>query len=327
MTRFLHPIVPDRPAKPRSRGLTHAVDHLVGIQDVHAPQILEFVDVVKIGWGLPALLTPVDIKRRIAAYHHQDVQVSSGGTLTEYAMLKRAFEPYLGQLAQAGFDIVELSESRLNLSASEKGRALAQARQHGLEVAIKVGRKNPREQLNPQELKRKLEEAAALEAWKVVIEAGEGLGVALFGTDGQLREEALDLVCSTFGPERVIFEAPLRHQRGALIFRLGPEVNIGGVPLGEVPTLETQRLGVMSGETFGLVRVTGGIPGGPAAKFVHFLITTRSPVSQEEIIRISGLPRRTVQAALERLRGGGLIMEEPDLEDLRRKLYRPAPRV
>jgi len=327
MRRFLHGIVPVRPGKPRDRGITHAVDHLFAVPQVQAPQLFEFVDVVKIGWGLPALFTTATLKARIDRYHRMGVRVSSGGTLTEYAMLRNSLDEYLHELTRAGFDIVEFSESRLRLSSVERRRIVGRARDRRLEVALKVGRKNPREQLSSVELRRGLEEAASLDVWKVVLEAGEGYGVSLFGPDGQLRGDALDMVCSAVEPSRIIFEAPLRPQRGALIFRLGPDVNLGAVPLSEVPALETQRLGVMSGETFGLVMAPATAKGGPAAKFIHFLISTRGPVGQEELIRVSGLPRRTVQTALEKLRSAGLVTEEPDMQDLRRKLYRPVPRA
>lgn len=325
MTNFLHEIVSKRQKKPRETGLTHAVDHMEMPPESYGPNTFEFVDVVKIGWGLPALLDIEDLKQKIAAYHRFEVKVSSGGTLTEYAMMKKHFEKYLNELSAAKFDVVEISESRLNLSLSEKKKAILSAKSRNLDVAVKIGRKNPKEQLSSFELKKKLDEAAALDAWKIVIEAGEGFGVALFGEDGQLKSETLDLICSTINPERVIFEAPLRHQRGALIFRLGADANIGGISLGEVPALETQRLGIMSGETFGLVKRSKNILGGPAAKFVYFLISTRSPIGQEELIRMSNLPRRTVQSALEKLRGADLIIEEPEPSDLRRKVYRPVP--
>ena len=35
--------------------------------------------------------------------------------------------------------------------------------------------------------------------------------------------------------------------------------------------------------------------GGPATKFVYFIIKFHHPVDQTELIRLSGLPRRTVQ--------------------------------
>ena len=44
-------------------------------------------------------------------------------------------------------------------------------------------------------------------------------------------------------------------------------------------------------------------------------------MDQEGIIRFSGLSRRTVKYALQRLKGENLVSESFEFSDLRRKLY------
>jgi phosphosulfolactate synthase len=320
----LHELAEHRPRKPRATGMTHAVDLLSVSVGQDLPFVFDFVDVVKIGWGLPVLLRPDELKRRVAWYSGHKVEVSTGGSLTEYALLKDRWPTYLDGVRRAGFDFVEVSESRIALSPGAKRRLLADAAKAGLRAAVKVGRKNPKEQLSLRDLQAKLAEAVALEPELVVVEAGEGLGVTLFDSAGELRGEVLQAIEETATGVPVVYEAPQRRQRGALIVRLGSDVNLGGVPLLEVPELETQRLGIMSGETFGLGLKAGDVAGSPAVKFVHYLVAAHGPIGQDGLIRMSGLPRRTVQAALETLRRGRHVAEEPDLADLRRKQYRRA---
>ena len=61
--------------------------------------------------------------------------------------------------------------------------------------------------------------------------------------------------------------------------------------------------------------------GGPATKFVYFIIQFHHPVDQTELIRLSGLPRRTVQGVIEDLKRQSLIIESAGIEDARRKVY------
>ena len=65
------------------------------------------------------------------------------------------------------------------------------------------------------------------------------------------------------------------------------------------------------------------VGGGPAAKFIYYLINTKYPIEQSDLISITHLPRRTIQSAIEELRAQGFILERNSLEDTRRKVYYP----
>ena len=61
--------------------------------------------------------------------------------------------------------------------------------------------------------------------------------------------------------------------------------------------------------------------GGPATKFVYFLIKSHHPIDQSELIRFSDLPRRTIQGVIEDLKHQGLIVESAGTDDARKKFY------
>jgi phosphosulfolactate synthase len=65
--------------------------------------------------------------------------------------------------------------------------------------------------------------------------------------------------------------------------------------------------------------------GGPATKFVYFLIKSHHPIDQSELIRISDLPRRTIQGVIEELKRQGLIIESAGTDDARKKFYDLVP--
>ncbi len=54
-----------------------------------------------------------------------------------------------------------------------------------------------------------------------------------------------------------------------------------------------------------------------------YLINTKYPIEQSDLINITHLPRRTIQSAIEDLRDQGFIIERNSLDDTRRKVYFP----
>jgi phosphosulfolactate synthase len=63
--------------------------------------------------------------------------------------------------------------------------------------------------------------------------------------------------------------------------------------------------------------------GSPAAKFVYFVIRSKHPIDQVELMNLTNLPRRTVQSAVDELKTQGMIIERSSLEDARKKVYSP----
>jgi len=83
-----------------------------------------------------------------------------------------------------------------------------------------------------------------------------------------------------------------------------------------------QRLGLTI-ETLGVSPPVQNVQGSPAAKFVYHLIKLEHPIDQPTLIQRSGLPKRTLQAALSYLVDSGLVREVSDMSDLRRHKYTP----
>ncbi len=60
------------------------------------------------------------------------------------------------------------------------------------------------------------------------------------------------------------------------------------------------------------------ILGGPSVKFIYFIIKPFHPIDQSELMRISELPRRTIQASIKELNIQGVIFEILDHMDARK---------
>jgi phosphosulfolactate synthase len=310
--------------RPRTVGVTHVLDRLHGLSFDEIRPLATYIDVVKVGWGLPLLLSREDLRRRIRFFHDIGVEVSTGGTLLEYAVVRDRALTFLDEARELGFDLVEISDGIIDLSEAQVERLHGEATRRGLDVYIEVGKKNPQNQLSLRETLDRVERARQLKPRKVILESREsGRGVGIFDGEGGIKWDWVRTILADNPLEELLFEAPQEAQQIALLMELGAETNLGNVAFGSVAPLASQRLG-LRGDTFGSLRSSRSVKGPPATKFLYFLLETYRGLDQSELVRLSRLPRRTVQSALEELRRQGLIREGVSLVDSRRREYRLA---
>lgn len=309
--------------KPRQEGLTCTVDRLQGVDKENFAIIAPFVDVVKIYGALPLLASREGLAKKIKFYHDFGVRVSTGSTITEFAIAENALERFAKEAAALGFDIVEIGESGADMPVEQKRKVTEAVRSAGLQFHWKVGRKDPRHQLDADATAAKIDEAIKLGSKKVVIEANEGAGVGIYDEKGGVRWSFVGAITSRHPPSTFIFEAPLEPQQSALIAEFGQRVNLAEVHQDAVALVESQRRGFLAKSAFGVSYGRKDPEGGPAPKFIYYLIKTKNLIEQGELIALSRLPRRTVQAAIEELKKQGLVVERNSLEDARKKVYQP----
>lgn len=311
-----------REGKPRDKGLTFAVDNIAFNDRDYFNQGAEYIDSVKIGQSLPLILDRSKLVERIRFFHDCGIKVQSGGTLIQVAYKKRILPQVLERLKSLGFDTVEISESATEIPRETKLDIVSLVRKLSMDYIFEVGRKDPGRPQATAQLISKMEEAFELKSPKVIVEAGNGRGVGIFDSQGEIIWNSLNDMVGRFGPPSLVFEAPLVSQRIALTLEFGPNVNLAGLPIDSVLTLEMQRLGLTT-ETLGVAPPVQSVQGSPASKFVFHLIKTEHPIDQQALIQRSGLPKRTLQAALSYLVERGFVREVPDMSDLRRHKYTP----
>jgi len=311
-----------REGKPRERGLTFASDELKILDRVMLGEAAEYLDTVKIGKSLPLLVDRAKLVERIRYYHDLGIRVQSGGTLLQVAYRKKIVPQVLERLRALGFDTVEISESAVDFPREAKEKILDEIRKLSLGYLFEVGKKDPSRPTPVSYIINKVEEALELQSPRVLIEAGAGYGVGIYNSAGEIIWDALNEVVGRFGPPQLVLEAPLESQRIALTLEFGPNVNLAGAPVDEILQLEMQRLGLTT-ETLGVSQPVQSVQGSPASKFVYHLIKSEHPIDQQTLIQRSGLPKRTLQAALSYLVEEGFVREVPDMSDLRRHKYTP----
>jgi phosphosulfolactate synthase len=221
------------------------------------------IDVWKFGWGSAYLDTALDAKLRLLRRH--DVTACPGGTLLEVAALQGRAEACLEWAADCGFTQVEVSDG-LGLLGEDAKAALIRRATATFTVVSEVGMKDPTSVLTPAtwvELARADLNAGAS---AVLTEGRESGTVGLYAGDGSVRGEVVDALLDGVGADRLVFEAPHRHQQAWLIRRIGPDVNLANVAPREAVGLEALRLGLRADTTIALHALTartpaGGVPG------------------------------------------------------------------
>jgi phosphosulfolactate synthase len=236
---------------------------------------------------------------------------------------ENAFEKFVVEAAKMGFDIMEIGENSSNLNFEHKKKITESILANELDVQWKVGKKDPRHQLPLDVTLAKIEEAVKLGSDKVVLEANEGTNVGIYDENGFIRWNFVGALTAKFPPSTFIFEAPLESQQSALIAEFGQRVNLAEVRIEAASAVESQRRGFPTKAAFSVYNLSKNPEGSPAAKFVYFVMKSKHPIDQVELMNMTNLPRRTVQSAVEELKSQGLIIERSSLDDARKKLYSP----
>jgi phosphosulfolactate synthase len=307
--------------KPRHEGVTYIIDKFQGFDSQNFEIISPFIDMVKIYGAYPLLISEEHLIKRIDFYHKNNVLVSTGSTLTEYAIRENTFEKFVEESKIAGFDIIEISENNIHLSLEEKKKIIKIMESHDLRHQWKIGKKDPRRQLTLDETIKGINEALEINQEKIILEANLGYNVGIYDEKGDIKWNLLSAITSKISPNNIIFETPLEVQQAVLIAEFGQRVNLGEVKLENVVSIESQRRGFLSKASFSISPVKKGPEGSPATKFIYYIIRNKHPVEQSELIYMTNLPRRTVQASIEELRNQGLIIEKNSLDDTRKKVY------
>ncbi|NOJ26766.1 MAG: DNA mismatch repair protein MutT [Nitrososphaera sp.] len=309
--------------KPRKEGLTCTIDKLQSVDRENFSILAPYVDIVKIYGAFPLLASEQALKKKIRFYQDFGIKVSTGSTITEFAIIENSFDRFVNEAASLGFDIIEVGENSIDLSLDQKKKIVEIIKTADIDLHWKVGKKDPRHQLGIDKTLQKIDEAVKQNAKKVVLEANEGINVGIFDEKGLVKWSFVGAITNEYPPSTFIFEAPFESQQSALIAEFGQRVNLAEIHQDSIASVESQRRGFLSKSAFGVSYIRRNPEGGPASKFIYYIIKTKHPIEQGELMTMSHLPRRTVQAAVEDLKRQGLVIERSSLEDARKKVYLP----
>ena len=325
--------------KPRKEGLTYVIDKLNGTYSDNFEILSPMIDVVKVYGILPLLMPETLLQKRIKFYHDYDVRVSTGRTITEYAIIENSLDRFVTEAAKNGFDIIEIGENNIDLNIEQREKIGDLILSKDLEYHWIVGRKDPRHQLGVNKTLEKIEELMKITNEtkgfknsnfnnnninnKVILEANEGINVGIYDEKGLVKWSFIEALTARYPPSNFIFETPLEHQQSAMIAEFGQRVNLAAVSIDIIAEVEAQRRGFLSKSSYDISYNRKEPEGGPAPKFIYYIIKTKHPIEQSELIALTHLPRRTIQNAIDELKQQGLVKERNSLDDTRKKIYDP----
>lgn len=240
--------IPKRPKKPRGVGLTFIIDKGLDMERIEHQISLagDIIDLVKFGFGTARIYPKHLLKNKIAMLRNANIKVCPGGTFFEIAYMQNVVTEYFKECQRLNFDCIEISDGTIPIPAKIKLDLIKSAQKYGFTILTEVGRKDVNEDKLMGIDRRIVEinEQIDAGAWKVILEARESGNVGIYANDTSLKEDDIDYLLSRINFNKLIFEAPHKHQQVSLIKKLGNEVNLGNILLHDVYSLETLRLGL-----------------------------------------------------------------------------------
>lgn len=239
----------------KKTGKTMVLDKGLGFKTAKSLMELsgEYVDYLKFGWGTAAIQDFNLVKEKVEMYKSFNIKPYIGGTLFEIAFSKSKLEEFFQEVDKLGINTIEISDGTIDIPHSEKLECIKKANSLGFEVLSEVGKKdlvkdseltlNKRIDLINKEL-----DAGSS---KVIVEAREsGKSIGIFDSEGNAKEDEIDLILKNINKDKLIWEAPNKNQQVFFILKIGSDVNLGNISSDEIISLETLRQG-LRGDTLG----------------------------------------------------------------------------
>jgi phosphosulfolactate synthase len=309
--------------KPRLDGITSIIDKLQPLNIENFKNIVSYVDSVKIPQSCFLLYSPSELERRIKFYHEHNISVAIDSKITDYALTKNTLNEYLRELLSFGFNIIEV-EVNMNNNIDENQKMIDISNSFNIELQWKFNKKNSGNNIYNENIFEKIQELLKISKTKIILEIDQKVDLNIFNKNTNWR--FISSLISTYSQSNFIFETDIESLQINLIAKFGERVNLGLIDPFQVGLIEWARRKDYSKLENSVDKQTTAsifpnILGGPSIKFIYFIIKSLHPIDQTELMRISELPRRTVQASISELKRQGVIFEILDPKDARKKIY------
>ncbi|MFL5762992.1 MAG: phosphosulfolactate synthase [Bacteroidia bacterium] len=245
---FTLPYLPERPAKPRSKGLTMMMDKGLSIRQ--AEDFLSvsghLTDIVKLGFGT-SFVTP-NLEQKISMYKEAGMKVYVGGTLFESFIVRNMFDDYRKLIDKLKLDSAEVSDGSIVMSHDKKCEYI-HALAKDFTVFSEVGSKEAGIIIHPAMWISMMNKELQAGSWKVIAEARESGNVGIYRANGSAHTLLINKILAKVDKHSILWEAPIKAQQVWFLKLLGADVNLGNISYDDVIPLETLRLG-LRGDTF-----------------------------------------------------------------------------
>jgi phosphosulfolactate synthase len=239
-------LISDRLAKPRTAGVSMAIDTGVGLGLLRDTLELagHCIDQWKFGFGTSVFHSRKLLQQKLALLDEHSVLSLPGGTLLEVALVEHHCRDYMKHAKALGFSAVEISDGTIPMPAFRRRNIIHCARDAGLVPITEVGKKDPRRQPTPEQVaEQALEDLENGAQWVVVEGRESGKSVGIYDQHGQIVDDYVNIIADALGEaaDRLIWEAPLQGQQSHLIRRFGTNVGLGNIHPDQILATEALR--------------------------------------------------------------------------------------
>ncbi|MGE5313724.1 MAG: phosphosulfolactate synthase [Acidobacteriota bacterium] len=251
---FLH--TNDRPAKPRTRGITEIRGpYYTPMGTRYLEDVLEtmgaYVDSLKFAGGSFSLMPRQAVKALIETAHRYDVMVSTGGFLEHVLGQGRdAVDGYVRECRELGFDIIEISSGFITIPTDDWLRLIERVQKEGLkakpEVGIQFGAGGATTASELEAEGTRDPELAIAQARRFIDAGASMIMIESEGITENVhvwRTDAVAKIINALGLEKPMFEAADPEVFAWYIKNYGPEVNLF-VDHSQIVQLECLRSGI-----------------------------------------------------------------------------------
>jgi phosphosulfolactate synthase len=245
---FELPFIPERPVKPREKGITMMMDKGLGLKETEnfIEANKELTDIVKFGFGTSYVTN--NLEDKIKLYKENGIRPYFGGTLFEAFYARGKFEDYLRVLDKYKLDLAEISDGSIIINNDEKCELIHRLSKEKT-VLSEVGSKDSGILISPSKWIKMMTTELQAGSWKVIAEGREAGNVGVFRPNGTAHTLLINKIIAKVKPDDILWEAPQKNQQVWFIKLFGPNVNLGNISHNEVIPLECLRLG-LRGDTF-----------------------------------------------------------------------------
>ncbi|QQS51365.1 MAG: phosphosulfolactate synthase [Bacteroidota bacterium] len=248
MTNISLPYMPQRPAKPRSEGLTMMMDKGLSLRQAEdfIESSGEFTDYVKLGFGTSVITTK--LAEKVSLYQKAGLQVYFGGTLFEAFIIRGMFDEYRKYIDKFNVKMVEVSDGSMHIDHDKKLEYI-QKLATSYTVVSEVGSKVKGVNIEPADWVSMMKSELQAGSVKVIAESRESGTIGIYNADGSVNESLINAITTGLKSSDIIWEAPNGKQQIWFIKIFGPNVNLGNIAPEIVVPLECLRVG-LRGDTF-----------------------------------------------------------------------------
>jgi phosphosulfolactate synthase len=240
---FQLPFIPERPLKPRNKGVTMMMDKGLSLNEAEnfCASSAHYTDLVKFGFGT-SLISP-NVPEKVEVYKKAGLTTYFGGTLFEAFVIRGMFDQYVEYLDKMNIQCVEVSDGTMEMDHDDKLRYIEKLAKR-FTVLSEVGSKLAGRVITNDEWIMMMKTELEAGAWKVIAEARESGNIGIYNKDGSANTKLIDDIEQHIDQDSIIWEAPIKNQQVWFVQHIGHNVNLGNIAPYEVISLETLRLGL-----------------------------------------------------------------------------------